>query len=223
MRRVLSFALVILATSGSLAAADAHAQQVRYLDIQPRANRVLDHNLGSGASGNTFANLPKGEQVFGGVKFNVGFGFLQLGSKQLEYWPAKVEGVRVDGPIGKLHVLHGTCFGRGAPGNDWYVEDGTVIGHYAVNYDDGNVDRIPIVYGKDVCDWWHTDDDAEATGGEAVWKGDNDAVKRIGGRLRVYKLSWTNPRPDRKVSRIDYISRKDETAAAPFCIAMTVE
>ncbi len=35
--------------------------------------------------------------------------------------------------------------------------------------------------------------------------------------------TWKNPKPEKKVVSIDYIGRKSETPAVPFCGAMTVE
>jgi hypothetical protein len=35
--------------------------------------------------------------------------------------------------------------------------------------------------------------------------------------------TWKNPKPDKKVVSIDYIGRKEETPAAPFCVAMTAD
>jgi len=35
-----------------------------------------------------------------------------------------------------------------------FVPDDTLIGEYKVRYDDKAVETIPVVYGKDVRDWW---------------------------------------------------------------------
>jgi hypothetical protein len=56
-----------------------------------------------------------------------------------------------------------------------------------------------------------------------AWKGDNGRAKQLDARIRVYQTNWENPWPNKKVTTIDYLSKKDETVAAPFCIAMTVE
>ena len=36
-------------------------------------------------------------------------------------------------------------------------------------------------------------------------------------------MTWDNPKPDKKIASIDFSSKKDETPAAPFCIAITAE
>jgi len=58
---------------------------------------------------------------------------------------------------------------------------------------------------------------------ESVWKGDNQRAKQVGARIRLYLTTWENPKPDKKVVSIDYLSKKDDTVAAPFCLAMTLE
>jgi len=58
---------------------------------------------------------------------------------------------------------------------------------------------------------------------KVAWKGENNAASQFGAHVRLYASTWTNPRPDKKVLRIDYVSRKDETPAAPFCFALTVQ
>jgi hypothetical protein len=36
-------------------------------------------------------------------------------------------------------------------------------------------------------------------------------------------MTWDNPHPDKKIVTIDFGSKKEETVAAPFCIAITAE
>jgi hypothetical protein len=39
----------------------------------------------------------------------------------------------------------------------------------------------------------------------------------------LYLTTWKNPKPNQKIVSIDFLSRKDETIAAPFSVAMTAE
>lgn len=198
-------------------------EQVRYIDLEPKANLMLGDSLGSGIEGNNLAELPTGEQTLGGVKFKIGPGLIHLGSKLLPSLPEKVEGIAVDGKINKLHILHATCYGRGPEDARWYVKSGTLIGEYVVQYDDKSAEGIPIVYGEDVCDWFFGADDPEPSRGKVAWKGDNGFAGQVNCRVRLYVSTWTNPKPDKKVVRIDFISRKEESRAAPFCVSMSVE
>jgi hypothetical protein len=56
-------------------------EKISLIDLEPLANRKLLDNLGSGAENNSLAQLPMGEQILGGIKFKVGPGLIQLGSK----------------------------------------------------------------------------------------------------------------------------------------------
>ena len=47
-------------------------------------------------------------------------------------------------------------------------------------------------------------------------------AKKAGARLYLYRGTWQNPHPDKRVVSIDYHSAND-TAAAPFCVAITAE
>jgi hypothetical protein len=206
----------------SVALAWAADKELTYLDLQPYANQKLKDNFHSGAEGNNLAELSEGEQTLEGVKFKIGESLIQLGSKVLENPPEKVEGIKVDKALAKLHILHATAYGRGQEGDELYVADDTVIGKYIVNYDDKSTETIEIAYGKDVRDWWYGEGDKEVSRGKVAWKGDNERAKSLNAKIRLYLTTWTNPKPEKKVASIDYISTK-ETAAAPFCVAMTIE
>jgi hypothetical protein len=221
-RNHLGQALLFAAAVATLVAAASAADKFRYIDLEPKSNLKVDDNLGSGLDGNNLANLPTGEQTLADVKFNLGPGMLQLGSKLLPGRPEKIEGIAVDKKFNKLHILHACCWGRNE-GTVRFVKDGTLIGEYIVHYDDKSQEGIPIVYGEDIRDWFFDDSDAEPTRAKVAWKGDNPIATQVDCRIRLYDLSWTNPKRDKTVIQIDYVGRKDDTAAAPFCVAMSVE
>ena len=130
--------------------------------------------------------------------------------------PEKAEGIKVNKAFRRLHILHGTGWG----GVD-EVTDGTLIGEFKVHYEDKSVETIPVVYGEDVRDWWNWDNSKEVTRGKVAWTGENDAANQSNLKLRVYLTTWENPKRDKRVASIDYLSKK--TKAAPLCIAMTLE
>jgi hypothetical protein len=128
--------------------------------------------------------VPSGEQAFAEVKFNVGEGLIQLGSKLLDKMPDKVEGIKVDRSFTKLHILHATRFGGGpnVEGSEWFVKDGTAIGEYRVDYEGGESTTVSIVYGEDVRDWLFVDGEKGVSRGKVAWEGDNDRAKQVGAR-----------------------------------------
>jgi len=196
-----------------------------FLDLDPLANVKRSDNFHSGRQGNNLVALARGVHTFGGVKFKVGDGVLQLSSTVLTSQPDKIEGLQVDQPVNKLHFLHATAYGGGPnkAGSDLFVADGTVVGRYRVHYEDTSVEVIPIIYGKDVRDWWYVEDEDEVNPGNVAWKGDNDLTKSYEKvRIRLYQTTWLNPKPDKKVVRIDFVST-NESAGAPFCVAITAE
>jgi hypothetical protein len=222
MKRLLTIALTSWAL---LAAAASGADKFHPLDIEPSANGKLAEAMVRGVEGANLAELPTGEQVFGDVKFKVAEGLIQLGSMRFTDKPEKVEGIKVDRQLDKLHFLHAAQYGGGAskPGDPDFVADDTVIGEYRVNFDDHTAIIIPIMYGKDVRDWFYTQGEQEPSRAKVVWTGDCETAKQFGARIRLYLTSWENPWPDKKVTTIDYSSKKDQTRAAPFCVAITGE
>lgn len=224
MRHVFLAAGVGLVWCAAVARAPAADAGLLYIDLQPQANQKLADSFHSGAEGNNLASLPKGEQKFEGVRFKIEDGLIQLGSKLVEDKPKKVEGIKVDAKLTRLHLLHATGYGGGPnqEGNPGFVADDTVIGKYVVHYDDKTKEEIDIVYGKDVRDWWFVGDEKGVSGAKVAWTGENDHSATYQAKIRLYLGTWKNPHPEKKVATIDYVSTMD-TAAAPFCVAMTAE
>ena len=139
--------------------------------------------------------------------------------------PERVEGIKVDRKLAKLHILHATCFG-GLPnerGESWFVEDGTLIGEFRVNFENSSAIIVPIVYGQDVRDWFYREPATNPKRSKVVWKGDNERAKGVKKNICLYLTTWENPWPDKKVTTIDYLAKKAQTVAAPFCVAITAE
>jgi hypothetical protein len=222
MKRLAIFmAMICLA---HLAAAE-EKEKFRALDLKPYLNQRRGDNMESHYDGNNLAKLPGGKQVFGGVNFTIEAGIIQLGSKVLEKQPEQVADIKVDSKISKLQILHATQYGGGPnkEGNPWFVKDGTMIGEYRVTIEDKSSVNIPIVYGEDVRDWFFVGGEMETVRSKIVWKGENEWSTAVGAKIRLYLTTWKNPTPDKKVLTIDYIGKKSETVAAPFCVAMSLE
>jgi hypothetical protein len=224
MRRIMLLIVVAL-NAGSFARADDDKKTYRYVDLQPYANLKRGDSLGSGVPGNNLAQLPGGEQSFGGVKFKVEDGLLHLGSKILDTKPEKISDIKVDAQCAKLHFLHATCFGGGPnqEGSPLFVKDGTTIGEYRLTFEDKTTVGIPIVYGQDVRDWFYVEGEPGIERGKIAWSGENERAPEVGAKIRIYQSSWKNTNPDKKIVSIEYVGKKDETPAAPFCVAITLE
>ncbi len=224
MNHVIKIAFAVFMLTASLR--PAVGDEFRFLDLQMRKNQELSKEFGNdGREGNTLEGLPTGKKELLGVQFKIGKGVVHLGSTVQKDRPEKVEGISVSGSFAKLHILHATQYGGGPnkEGAAWFVKDGTLIGQYKVNYEDQTVETIPIVYGKDVRDWWFRPDEAGVTRGRVAWEGDNEVAKNLNCRLRLYVNTWENPKPRLKVVSIDFLSKMKETVASPFCVAITLE
>jgi hypothetical protein len=208
-------ALLLALAASALAAPAPKEPTITPIDLTPHANQKLKdtfHNDPRG--GNNLALLPTGKQTFGGVKFTVGDGLIQLGSARVK-GPEKVEGIKVGRFLTKLYFLHSCGCGGADP-------DGTVIGKYVVHYDDKTTADIEIAYGKDVVDWWIMPGQKDATRSKVGWEGDNELSKGSGAKLHLSLTTWENPYPKKKVTSLDYVSSV-KCQAAPFCLAITAE
>ena len=184
-----------------------------YINLQPKTNHKLKDQFHDNAfTNNNLGSLPKGVQKLEGVPFKIEEGLIQLGGQRLKTKPEKVEDIKVDKKFAKLHILHAT---------GWFVPDDTLIGEYTIHYEDKTKETIPIVFGKDVRDWWFYENTAGVSRGKVAWQGTNEATTSNKGGIRLYLTTWENPKPEKKVVRIDYSSKN--TDAAPFCVSMTAE
>lgn len=199
---------------------DAITGNVFYLDLQPVANQKLTDVVGDG---HTLASLPQKRREFGGVPFQVGPGYVRLRGKNHKELLPEVNEIRVGFRFDKLHILHGTEFGAfGDANHRYHVPEGTEIGYYRVGYADENEVKIPVIYGQDVRDSWNWDRSRSARRGKVVWTGSCPGTAREGISLRLYLTTWENPRPEEEITHIDFVSASN-TAASPFCIALTAE
>jgi hypothetical protein len=212
-RFILTVACSLIACAGA-GAAPVGGGSVTYIDLQPYANHKLNDSMHLGEfPNNNLADLPQGKQKLAGVKFKIGESLIQLRGNKLQTKPERVDGIAVNKKVAKLHILHATGY---------FTEDGTLIGEYLVHFADNSTETIPVVYGKDVRDWWVLPNGKETVSrGKVAWTGTNGDIKARDGKLCLYLTTWKNPKPNTKVVGIDYISKN--TQCMPFCIAMTVE
>jgi hypothetical protein len=162
-----------------------------------------------------FSGLPPGVGDFGGTMFRVG-GVVQLSGTGLRTnasrYPNSVEGIPVKMKCAKIHFLHAT---------GWTMPDGAQIGAYIVHFSNGTRQEVPIIYGKDISDWWFPtvapkDTNPGASTNLAVW-----STTTAQGIVALYKSTWENPTPGTEVATIDFISLGSK--CAPFLMGITAE
>jgi hypothetical protein len=184
------------------------------VDLSDHYTCSLDDNWFHHA-GHDLRDLPQGVQVLGGVAFDVR-GLVQLSaSKMLEVtgtvFPEAVMGIKVKRKGARLHFLQ-ACF--------WQAETGAKLGDYVIHYVDGQTRTAPILYGRNIMDWWMGPEGRELTEAEVVWRGANPATRSMGMITQLSTYTWDNPLPDVEISTIDFVS--DLIEAGPFLVALTV-
>jgi hypothetical protein len=167
---------------------------------------------------NNLAKLPAGYQIIDGVRFNVA-GLIQLAdgndaAQTNNPYPQSVEGIPMNRSFRQLHILHGTAQG---------ADQQTVVASLVLHYADGTTGKLDIVYGQQVYDWWFrgANDVPLAGNTKIAWIGANTEATRQGYRIRVFKTSFDNPKPDQRIDTIDFVSAL--TSSGPFLLALTTE
>jgi hypothetical protein len=225
VRRALLWTIILGAVSFLSSGAFGDEKTVAepsFIDLSTVANRNLAEDQ-HGFEGNNLSELKSGVRTFEGVSFKISDKFLSLGSRVEKRFPTKIEDIKIDQAAKRIYFLHATGYGSyGEPGAVTFVADDTKIGEYVIHFADDTTVSVPIVYGQDVRDWWNWDKPFGVTRGKIAWSGMNLFSRQQGQKIYLYLATWENPKPDVKVSSIDYVSTAT-TAAAPFCIAITAE
>ncbi len=206
---------VLNANAPKLAAPEIAPQgKLSFIDLSRTANwGTSDWKRGS-FEGNGLAELPKGEQSLGGVRFAIGEKWLQLGGPF--HSPMKIEGIPVGRKLHRLYLLQGTQGRADRP-------DGATLATYKIRYTDGSEGSWPVELGKDVRSWYDFDQGRPVSRGRVIWTGSNTSSSQKGATLRLYLGVWENPHPEKPVATIAFTKAANEPLYAPFCLAITAE
>jgi RNA polymerase sigma factor (sigma-70 family) len=188
--------------------------RLTFVDLQPKGNHRLSGALGT-LEGNNLAGVPQGPHKLAGTWFQIGKRLIRVRGQQSPEPPEAVRAITIGARFDALHILHSTMFG-----NAFGADDGTEIGAYIIRYADRTEERIPIIYGADVRDWWRSSDPAEPSRGKLAWAGKNEAAGED-DEIRLFASEWKNPHPGKRVVEIDFETK--DTACAPFLVALTLE
>lgn len=166
-------------------------------------------------AGNDLNRLPRGVRNCGGQYFQIGEDMVHLAGTMTPDLPREVKGIRVGVRGRRLHFLHAV---------QQSVTAGTEVGDYVVRYTDGSTEHIPIVYGRDLVNWWLLGRGFQEVPTEArvAWIGTNDmSEKNQGLQVRLFARTWINPHPEKVITSLDIISAG--TLCDPFLVAVTLE
>jgi hypothetical protein len=179
------------------------------VDLSPFYNCSLTesiHTKTGAESGPNLAMIPDGEQIMGGVAFDVG-GILHLQGRELkkiapDRYPENVQNIPVNFKARRMHFLVGA---------GWPSADDTEVARFTLHYEGGGSAIIPIQYNREVRDWIHG-----VVGGQnaptPAWSGDINPSPNDEQVIHLYRVSWDNPQPDTMIESLDLESTMQETA-----------
>ena len=186
------------------------------LDLTPFYNCSITENWANlRADGNTLDLLPRGLQHFGGVPWDIR-GLIILDSvrqrRELPIFPVRVSDIPIHRRIRRAHFLCAASWGS-SPGEE--------IGRWTFHTAEGATLDRPIRLGTDVLDWWTPAGTPPPQGMTMAWTGVNPASAKANWRIRLFLVTWDNPRPEVEIRSLDFISSMG--VANPFLLAITVE
>ncbi len=151
-------------------------------------------------------NIPTGRQTFSGVPFDIinpegnkGKSCIVLAGGPKLWFPAEIKGIPVNRRADILCFLHTMA---------WTVQQGQA-GYYLVHYADGSSEKINLIGGVTIQEWFlaYASDVQEPL--SLAWR---DAKRG------VYLLRWRNPRPEKEIKTVDFVSNK---LSIPILIGLT--
>ena len=187
-------------------------ERLTFVDLDSRGSDFLAD--GPSYGGDDLNRLPRGIHKLADTYFRIGEKMVHVQGRSRPDLPESVRGIPVQARGDQLHFLHST------QGGD--PED-TEIGAYVIHYSDGSTERIPLVYSREITNWWHRDPGRKLTGAKVAWTGLNDAVAihvRPGLFVRLFTITWTNPHPEKTIAALDVLSAGKD--CDPFLVALTL-
>jgi beta-lactamase regulating signal transducer with metallopeptidase domain len=209
--------------------------------VQPDSLKTLNNDL---------ANLPAGIQTFDNTRFDIR-GIVQLIGSVMEdegaEFPEQVSHIPVNQSFKTVYVLHATSW-QEKPGthigsyilnytdgtnHEFKIVYGThLLDWWRYRYEPSEFENTVIAWkgsnqmAKEIVKYQRKPTRARIQAfiyshlGMSVEK-QKDAINAGYDPIRLFKTAWKNPKPDKKVQSIDYVSTMSN--CAPFLVAMTVE
>ena len=159
--------------------------------------------------GAVLKSFPRGTSTLLDVPFDVR-GVIQLNDRTRSFvrtFPNEVPGIQVGLRGDQIHFLHAASISETV---------GTPIALYRIHYQNGETRELPVVYGRDVRDFYERDEKDDAL---MAWRGRKITAQR--GDIAIFLSSWDNPLPGMEIASIDFVSTLSR--AQPFLLGITVE
>ncbi len=189
------------------------------------------------------AELPVGDQVFGGIPWRIrssGPNVIMLKGAGAPVSDTAVRGIPVGRPADVLYVL--LAYNPGPALEAWQhrAAEATADGrkppvpptlmHLVLHYDAGAETRLNVRWGEAVQDWLRAGEYADPAFAPTVWRKQlhekwvHDRWPRRAESVAVYALRWDNPRPERRIESLDFVSANERSHdwGAPAVLGLTV-
>ncbi len=161
------------------------------------------------------AALPTGVLQLEGIPFEIR-GVVQLAGRTTSQFqmnfPRSLRGIGLSGNCRKIHLLHAA---------DTIANMGDPVARITFHYRDGSTDSLPVRFGVELgCLSSPTAMQPSATNSAIAW---THVVTGRHPHQALYRITWTNPHPDRPVALLDYESAFDDSGVGPMVFAVTLE
>ena len=183
------------------------------IDLARYYNVALDVAEPSEEAANTLAALAPGVHRLAGVDFDIR-GRIHLRGRSINWtWPQRIDGIPIARNCRRLHFLCATVCDS---------DEGDSVARLIMKFSDGKISEQALRYWQNIAGWWTAHDEKPFPESVVVaWMGQNPTTRKFGIALRLYRVTWKNPRPEAMIESVSFLST--ETDAAPFLLAITAE
>jgi tetratricopeptide (TPR) repeat protein len=186
----------------------------RQIDLTLHYNRPLQLRIGLGFI-QGLQELTPGLHTLAGVTFDAR-GSIDLENRisGLEL-PPQVTGIRIAQECSALHFLHAAHYAENEPAR--------ALAEYVIHYADDTTEIVPAIHGRDIAQSEHPDAWKAPQPLVVAWTGKRDwqEGRRTPRSVSLYKMTWRNPHPAKRVESLDF--RIVPPSASPFLVALTAE
>ena len=195
------------------------------VDLHTRATTYKDERGGFGPGNHTLKDLPTGEQVLAGVKFQLYElatspvpQVLMLGGGGVPgNLPAAITNISVQQSADALFFLHTAKISRPRDDRERAENKACEIAQYVIHYADGQTARVPVRAEGEVDDFRQTAP-RSLPGAQLAWTA---PFADHQGNAAVYSLQWNNPRPGVPIASVDLVPGAEHDRGVPALLALT--
>ena len=177
------------------------------MDLAPWANIKLTEDW-TGGENNNLASLPAVLAQPDGTSFHTG-DFVQLAGKGLRLssgrmLPRSTAWMPLGRPATRASFALAACY----IDQDEQLQDTCIGSLFLLRSTGRGAVRIPLIYGRNVWDWWVPSGGhiSEAPAAAVAWRGDNPSAQYYQHSLALYRLAWEAGAGQAPVAAVSLVS-----------------